>query len=379
MGPLRGLKVIELAGIGPAPMACMILADMGAEVVRIERGKTRPSTHKHDVSNRGKKSLVLDLKADKGKEILFELVAGADVLVEGFRPGVMEKLGFSPEACFAKNKKLIYGRMTGWGQTGPLAHTAGHDINYIAITGALHAVGRQGEKPVVPLNLFGDMGGGGMLLVSGILAALYESQTSEEGQVIDASMVDGAAQLMWMMHGFHANGRWNAEDRGSNLLDGAAHFYDTYETSDQRYIALGAIEPQFYRELIERAGFDAAEFSGEKQIDKSQWSEQKTRFAELFRQKTQEEWCDILEGTDACFSPVLNFLEAPGHEHNQARSTYIEVDGFMQPAPAPRFSRTESRVAHGQHDLGQDSALVLADFGYSEAEIEALRESGVIS
>lgn len=372
MGPLTGFTVIELAGIGPGPMAGMMLADWGAEVIRVDRSYQQPTPPRKDVSARGKKSIVLDLKSPTGKEALLRLVEKADALIEGYRPGVTEKLGIGPDQCHARNPKLVYGRMTGWGQTGPLSHTAGHDINYIALTGALHAVGRPGEKPAVPLNLFGDMGGGGMLLVSGLLAAMLEAQKSGKGQVVDAAMVDGAAQLMWMFHGFHESGRWDAEDRGVNLLDGGAHFYDTYETSDGKFIALGAIEPQFYDELLKRAGLDQTYFTAKSQLDKSRWDEFRSTLTGIFLTKTRDEWCELLEETDACFAPVLTFLEAPEHPHNKERRTYQKVDGYMQPSPAPRFSRTVSRIQHGQHAPGSDTRDVLERYGFSLEEINAI-------
>lgn len=379
MGPLKGYKIIELAGIGPSPMAGMLLADWGADVIRVERSKKRPSTHKYDVSHRGKRSIVLNLKTDEGKEILFELLQTADALIEGFRPGVTEKLGIGPAECMAKNKKLVYGRMTGWGQEGPLNQCAGHDINYIALTGALHAVGQKDNKPSVPLNLFGDMGGGGMLLVAGLLAAIMEAQKSGNGQIVDAAMVDGAAQLMWMFHSFHANGRWDPENRESNLLDGGAHFYDTYITKDEKYIALGAIEPQFYSLLIKLAELDDEYFTQDSQLDKARWPEFKSKLAEIFKLKTRDEWCSLLEGTDACFSPVLTMIEAPHHPHNKERETYMELDGVTQPSPAPRFSRTKAKPRHGQHEPGQDTDLVLSELGFSSDKISSLMTKNIIA
>ncbi|MEE4190755.1 MAG: CaiB/BaiF CoA-transferase family protein [Halieaceae bacterium] len=376
MGPLNGYTVIELAGIGPAPMGGMILADMGAEVIRIERaGAFSPKLSK-DVSFRGKKSVVLNLKDPQGVETLLRMVENADVLIDPYRPGVCEKLGIGPEVCLARNPKLVFARMTGWGQEGPLAKAAGHDINYISITGALYAVGRAGEKPVPPLNIVGDMGGGGMLLVNGVLAALLEAHNSGKGQVIDAAMVDGAAQLMWMFHGFQANGGWDHSQRETNMLDGAAHFYDSYECADGEYISIGSIEPQFYALLMEKTGLDPADFAD--QHNKDKWPEYKAKLAEVFKTKTQSEWCDLMEGTDVCFAPVLNFMDAPQHPANVAREVYVEVDGITQPAPAPRFSRTPAAVRHGAHDIGEDTDAVLSDMGFESQEIASLKEAGSI-
>ncbi|MCA0892437.1 CaiB/BaiF CoA transferase family protein [Microbulbifer agarilyticus] len=377
MGVLSGYTVIELAGMGPCPMAAMLLADMGAEVIRVERGPQRDPIYSHDMSARGKKSIILNLKSEEGREALLRLVERADVLLEGFRPGVAEKLGLGPEDCAERNSALVYGRMTGWGQTGPLSQTAGHDLNYIALTGALYAIGRPGEKPVVPLNLVGDFGGGSMFLVAGVLGALLEAKQSGKGQVVDAAMVDGTANLMWMCHSFSAAGSWDPSERGVNLLDGGAFFYDTYETSDGRYIALGAIEPQFYAELVYRAGLDPDIYRTDTQYELASWKDSAAAFSEVFRSKTQREWCELLEGTDACFAPVLTLEEAPTHPHNQARDAYVEVDGFKQPAPAPRFSRTPSVVQHGQRRPGEDTEEVLATLGYSAEQISTLRAAGI--
>ena len=373
MGPLNGYTVIELAGIGPAPMGGMILADMGAEVIRIDRAGGMVMK---DVSTRGKKSVVVNLKDPNGLETLLRMVENADVLIDPYRPGVCEKLGIGPSVCLARNPKLIFARMTGWGQEGPLAQSAGHDINYISITGALYAMGRKGEKPVPPLNLVGDMGGGGMLLVNGVLAALLETANSGKGQVIDVAMVDGAAQLMWMFHSFEAMGLWDATERESNMLDGGAHFYDTYECADGEYISIGSIEPQFYALLKERAGLTEEDFGA--QNDQSQWSAMKEKLTTVIKQKTQAQWSEIMEGTDVCFAPVLNFLDAPKHPANIARNTYIEVDGLVQPAPAPRFGRTPSEVRHGGHDVGQDTDAVLTEMGFGEQELAGLRADGSI-
>jgi alpha-methylacyl-CoA racemase len=377
MGPLNGYTVIELSGIGPAPMAGMILADMGAEVIRIERPGAFSPPQSKDVSFRGKKSVVLNLKSAEGIETLLRMVENADVLIDPYRPGVCEKLGIGPDVCLERNPKLIFGRMTGWGQEGPLAMAAGHDINYISITGALYATGRAGEKPVPPLNLVGDMGGGGMLLVNGVLAALLETHNSGKGQVIDAAMVDGAAQLMWMFHGFQAAGGWDETQRESNMLDGGAHFYDTYECADGEYISIGSIEPQFYALLIEKAGLDPEEFAD--QHNRELWPVLSEKLTEVFKGKTQAEWCEIMEGTDVCFAPVLNFMDAPAHPANESRQAYVEVDGTTQPAPAPRFSRTPGEVRHGARELGADTDETLAAMGFEAQEIASLREAGAIA
>ncbi|MEZ5572622.1 MAG: CaiB/BaiF CoA-transferase family protein [Halioglobus sp.] len=376
MGPLHGYTVIELAGIGPAPMGGMILADMGAEVIRIDRASGASALVMKDVSSRGKKSVVINLKDPGGIETLLRMVENADVLIDPFRPGVCEKLGIGPDTCLARNPKLVFARMTGWGQEGPLAQSAGHDINYISITGALYAMGRKGQKPMPPLNLVGDMGGGGMLLVSGVLAALLETANSGKGQVIDAAMVDGAAQLMWMFYGFQAIGLWDASQRESNMLDGGAHYYDTYECADGEYISIGSIEPQFYALLKQLADLPEADFGN--QNDQAAWPEMKEKLTTVFKQKTQAQWCELMEATDVCFAPVLNFMDAPKHPANVARNTYIEVDGITQPAPAPRFSRTPSQVQHGAHELGQDTEAVLTAMGFGEQELASLRAAGAI-
>jgi alpha-methylacyl-CoA racemase len=376
MGPLHGYTVIELAGIGPAPMGGMMLADMGAEVIRIDRAAGASALVMKDVSWRGKKSVVINLKDPGGIETLLRMVENADVLIDPFRPGVCEKLGIGPDVCLARNPKLVFTRMTGWGQDGPLAQSAGHDINYISITGALYAMGRKGQKPVPPLNLVGDMGGGGMLLVTGVLAALLETANSGKGQVIDVAMVDGAAQLMWMFYSFQSFGLWDATQRESNMLDGGAHYYDTYECADGEYISIGSIEPQFYALLKKLAALSETDFGA--QNDQANWPQMKEKLTAIFKQKTQAQWCDIMEGTDVCFAPVLNFMEAPKHPANVARNTYIEVDGITQPAPAPRFSRTPSTVQHGAHDAGQDTDVVLRAMGFAEQELASLRAAGAI-
>lgn len=369
MGPLTGVTVIELAGLGPGPMGGMILADMGATVIRVDRPGAADPRLAEPVSGRGKKSVVLNLKQAEGLDALLALIDSADVLIDPYRPGVCEKLGFGPEACLARNPKLVFARMTGWGQTGPLADAAGHDINYIAITGALHAIGRKHEKPVVPLNLIGDMGGGGMLLVNGVLAALLSAQRSGEGQVVDVAMVDGTAQLMWMMQGFSQQGIWNPRERESNMLDGGAPFYDTYECADGGYICIGSIEPQFYALLKEKAEL-GPEFDA--QMDFARWPEQKTALTAIFKQKSRDAWCELMEGSDVCFAPVLSLEEAPLYGPNRERGVYIEVDGKTQHAPAPRFSRTPSEVQHGAHQLGADTRAMLEQAGLDADTVSAL-------
>jgi len=336
-GPLQGVRVVEFAGLGPGPFCAMLLADLGADVLRIARPGAAPDAQ--DITTRSRRQLGLDLRAPEGQAAALALAARADLLVEGFRPGVMERLGLGPEPCQARNPRLVYGRMTGWGQHGPLAQAAGHDINYIAISGALHAIGRAGEAPVPPLNYVGDFGGGGMLLAVGLLAALHEARAGGRGQVVDAAMTDGSALLSAFMYGFKAKGQWSNQ-RGENMLDGGAPFYDTYACADGRYVAIGAIEPQFYAELRARCGIEDPLFDG--QMDAARWPLLKLRLADVFRTRTRDEWCALLEGSDACFAPVLDWDEAPAHPHNRARGTFVETGGVVQPAPAPRFSRTPS-------------------------------------
>ncbi|HVN43579.1 MAG TPA: CaiB/BaiF CoA-transferase family protein [Steroidobacteraceae bacterium] len=375
MGPLTGLRVVELEGIGPAPYCGMLLADLGADVVSVTR-KSSARSRAGQVSERGKRSIALNLKEAEGIEAVFKLCERADVLIEGFRPGVMERLGLGPEACWARNPKLVYGRMTGWGQDGPLAQAAGHDINYISLSGALHAIGRAGERPVPPLNLAGDFGGGAMFLAFGVMAAVFEAQRSGKGQVIDVSMVEGSASLMHMMYSFLAMGMWR-DERGVNMLDGAAHFYDTYETKDGKYVSVGSIEPQFYKLLVELSGVDAAEFSS--QMDVRQWPALKEKLAAAMRTKTRDEWCALMEGTDVCFAPVLSLKEAPEHPHNRSRGTFLSLEGVTQPAPAPRFSRSHAATPRAPRPAGGDTLEVLKEAGYSEAAIAQLRERGVLT
>jgi len=358
MGPLEGLKIIEMAGLGPAPFAGMVLADMGAEIILIERAASTVKIP--DANRRGKKSIALNLKDPNDITTLLALVEKADVLFEGFRPGVMERLGVGPEVCHEKNPALIYARMTGWGQTGPLSKAAGHDINYISLTGALHAIGRTNEKPVPPLNLVGDYGGGAMFLVTGILAAYIEAQKSGKGQVVDVAMTDGSAVLMSIFNTLDGMGVWSPK-RGVNLLDSGAHFYDTYETKDGKYVSIGSIEPQFYALLVQHADLDEEAFKN--QNNTKDWPALKIKLTEVFKSKTRAEWCEIMEGTDVCFAPVLDYKEAQTHPHNVARKTYIEIDGIMQPAPAPRFSRTVSEVVSGSPAAGEHKDEVLKSWG----------------
>ena len=383
-GPLQGFRIIELAGIGPAPFAGMMLSDMGAEVLRIDRAasvrdaaSTAGSGPAADVLGRGRRSIGVDLKHAEGRETVLRLVEKADALIEGFRPGVTERLGLGPTDCEARNPRLVYGRMTGWGQDGPYAHAAGHDINYIALSGTLAMIGRQGEAPLPPLNLVGDFGGGGMLLAFGVVCALLEASKSGRGQVIDAAMVDGAALLAAMLHGFRGSGTWGA--RGTNLLDTGAFFYEVYETSDGRYVSFGSIEPQFYAEMLERTGLaDTDGGALADQHDRAAWPAMKQRMAALVRTKTRDEWCALLEGTDVCFAPVLDPGEAPEHPHNKLRGTFVEVEGITQPAPAPRFSRSAPEISGPPVQPGHDTDEALADWGFGEADVARLRDIGAL-
>ncbi len=379
-GPLAGLKIVEFAGIGPGPFAAMLFADMGAEVIRIERRgvSRRPlsllNAGPFDVLNRGRRAVAVDLKRPAGVQVALRLVAQADGLIEGFRPGVMERLGLGPDTCIACNPRLVYGRMTGWGQSGPLAHAAGHDINYIALSGALHAIGTP-EQPLPPLNLVGDFGGGALLLAWGMLAALWEARSSGQGQVVDAAMTDGAALLMAMMYGVKAGGLWSNE-RGANLLDGGAPFYGTYACADGKYLAVGPIEPQFYRLFLEKAGITDPELVN--QYDLTAWPYQREKLAAILRTRTRDEWCALLEGSDACVTPVLDLEEAPQHPHNRARRTFVVVDDVLQPAPAPRLSRTPGEIRNPPPQAGQDTHAVLCEWGFAQAEIDALLAAGAI-
>ena len=374
MGPLAGVRVVELAGIGPGPFCAMLLADLGAEVLRVDRpAAARPGWP--TVLARGRRSVAVDLKHPDGAGVVLDLVASADALVEGFRPGVAERLGIGPDACLARNPRLVYGRVTGWGQEGPWRLAAGHDIDYVALAGALHPVGQAGGPPVPPLNLVGDFGGGGMLLALGVVAALLEVGRSGAGQVVDAAMVDGAALLTTQFHELLAAGLWR-EERGANLLDGGAPFYGVYETADGRHLAVGALEPQFYAELLRRLGLDAGDLPG--QLDRDGWPLVRERLAALFRTRTREEWCELLAGTDACVAPVLGLGEAPAHPHNRARGTFVDVGGVVQPGPAPRFSRTPSDPPTPPARPGEHTDQALADWGVAPDEVARLRATGAI-
>jgi alpha-methylacyl-CoA racemase len=379
-GPLEGVRIIELAGLGPAPFAGMMLADAGADIIRIDRADRAtypPREEPHvDLMNRGRRSVAVDLKHPDGVALVLRLLKGADGLMEGFRPGVAERLGLGPDECLACNPKLVYGRMTGYGQGGPMAQAAGHDIDYIALSGALEAIGREGERPLPPLNLVGDFGGGGMLLAFGMVAAILGARITGKGQVIDAAMVDGAASLMTMTYTLRAAGVWQ-DGRGTNLLDTGAHFYEVYETSDGRYMGVGAIEPQFYSELMRRLGLGDEDLSI--QMDRTTWHEMKERFTNIFASKTRAEWEAVFAGSDACVAPVLSAAEAPDHPHNKARGTFTEVAGVVQPAPAPRFLSTPGSIRRPPPNPGQYADEALADWGMPTDEIAALRSSGAIT
>ncbi len=364
MGPLAGLKVIEMAGIGPAPFCAMMLADMGADVVRIDRRASADlgiaMEPRYDILGRGRRSIALDLKRSEDLRTVRELIDRADVLLEGFRPGVMERLGLGPEQCLATNARLVYGRMTGWGQDGPLASAAGHDINYIALSGVLACIGERDKAPVPPLNLVGDFGGGGMLLAMGVLAAVFECGRSGKGQVVDAAMVDGAALLMASTYGMRAAGLWN-DRRGDNILDGGAPWYGVFETADGRFVSIAPIEAKFYAELLQRLGLDPAALPA--QHDRTGWPRLREIFTQTFRSKSLAQWCESLQGTDVCFAPVLDMGEAPDHPHNLQRNAFVDIDGVRQPAPAPRFSRTPSGVRSGSPEPGHHASEVLRDWG----------------
>jgi alpha-methylacyl-CoA racemase len=387
MGPLQGVKIIEVAGIGPGPFAAMLLSDMGADVVRVDRASNAmggdPANPPADVLSRGRRSIALDLKSPEGVAVLMDMVEQADVLIEGYRPGVAERLGFGPDDCAARNPKLVFGRMTGWGQEGPYAPTAGHDINYIALAGVLAHLGREGEKPTPPINLVGDFGGGAMFLAFGVVCALLEAQRSGQGQVVDAAMVDGASYLMMMMWAFSAMGIWS-EERGTNMLDTGAHYYDTYECKDGGFVSIGSIEPKFYGQLLELTGLEEDYASrGESlpnQQDKARWGEMKERLAAIFLTRTRDEWSAVMEGTDVCFAPVLTMQEATRHPHNVERGTFTEVAGIVQPAPAPRFSRTTAEVQRPPAHVGQHTVEVLGEWlGMDDERIAALRSSGALA
>ena len=372
-GPLSGLKIVEFAGIGPGPFCGMLLSDLGADVVRVDRkgsGRSSPA----DVTSRGRRSVALDLKSPDAIEAVLKLLESADGLIEGFRPGVMERLGLGPDVVLKRNPKLVFGRMTGWGQTGPYAKAAGHDMNYIAITGALHAIGTE-DKPVPPLNLVGDFGGGALYLAFGLMAGIISARETGKGQVIDCAMSDGAASLMAMFYGFKGAGMWK-DERRSNLLDGGAHFYDTYQCADGKWISIGSIEPQFYALLLEKTGITDPAFAN--QMDRSAWPSLKAKLADVLKTKTQAEWCAIMDATDICFAPVLDLEEAPKHAHNVARETFVTIEGVVQPAPAPRFSATPGAIQGPPPKIGAHNDEALSQWGFSGAEIEALKASGAL-
>ena len=377
MGPLEGMKILEVGGIGAAPFCGYMLSDMGADILRIDF-KGRPRSYleaKYDVLYRNRRSISIDLKNPAGVKAVLRLIEQSEALIEGFRPGVMERLGIGPEVCFKRNPRLVFGRMTGWGQEGPLSQAAGHDINYIALAGTLHAIGRPGEKPVPPINLLGDFGGGGMLLAFGIMCAVYEVRKSGKGQVVDAAMIDGAAALMAVFYGMSAAGEWS-DQHGTNLLDGGAHFYDTYETADGKWVSIGSLEPQFYELLLKYTGIDDPKF--QPQANRERWPELKEKTAEVFKSKTRDEWCKIMEGTDVCFAPVLSFEEAVNHPHNIARNTFVAVEEVMQPAPTPRFSRTQPEIKWAPPNPGEHTESALADWGFDAGELKALKISGAV-
>jgi alpha-methylacyl-CoA racemase len=380
MGPLAGYKLIEIAGIGPSQYGAMLLADLGAEIIRIDRvqaadlGIAVPA--KFELLNRGRRSVAVNLKDPAGVETVLKLCEKADGIFEGFRPGVMEQLGLGPEVCLKRNPRLVYGRMTGFGQTGPLAKAAGHDPNYIALTGALDAIGARGGPPILPLNIVGDFGGGGTFLALGMLAGLLESMRSGKGQVIDCAMVDGALSLMTLFYGLQAAGMWHA-GRGTNILGGGSHFFGVYRTKDDKHIVIGPVENRFYRLLLEKLNITDPEFKD--QFNEARWPELKEKLQAIFLTRTRAEWCELLEGTDACFSPVLTMTEAHEHRHNAERHAFIEIDGVRQPAPAPRFSRTQAEVQRPPAEPGRHTSEVLRDWGFTETDIDSLLEQKAVA
>jgi alpha-methylacyl-CoA racemase len=377
-GPLAGLGVVELAGLGPGPFAAMLLADLGAAVVRVDRpggGPSGPDPRAYAM-HRGRRSVAVDLKRPEGREVVLRLVDRSDVLIEGFRPGVTERLRIGPEDCLRRNPRLVYGRMTGWGQDGPLAPTAGHDIDYIALSGALSTCARRGERPVPPVNMLGDLGGGGAFLVMGVLAALWEAGRSGRGQVVDAAMVDGSAVLTTMLHGLMAQGRWR-DEAGVNFADTGSPFYEVYECADGRHVAVGALEGPFYRQLLEGLGFADADVPS--RSDEANWPALKARFAAAFRTRTRDEWAEVFVGTDACVAPVLGLAEAPQHPHNRVRGTFVDHGGTIQPAPAPRFGRTPTRLGRTPPAPGDDTDEVLAEAGYGQDDVDRLVAAGAVS
>jgi alpha-methylacyl-CoA racemase len=382
MGPLAGIKIVELAGIGPAPFCAMLFADMGAEVLRVDRSANVGTDTDRDGNDarynlliRGRRNIAVDLKNKAGQDAVLRLIDQSDALIEGFRPGVMERLGLAPDICLKRNPRLVYGRMTGWGQDGPIAHIAGHDINYIALSGALAAIGSAGGPPVPPLNLIGDFGGGALYLAMGVLAGILSARATGKGQVIDCSMVEGAASLMTSMYGALASGAW-VEERGKNRTDGGSHFYHVYETRDGEFITVGSIEPQFYKLLLTHTGLEGVDLP--EQGDRAQWPAMQQRFAAIFKQKTRAEWVAIMQQTDICFAPVLTMSEAIAHEHNRRRDSFVEIDGIAQPAPAPRFLGTPASVQRPPARAGENTDEILRDWGFSQAEIAALHQSGAV-
>jgi alpha-methylacyl-CoA racemase len=386
MGPLEGVRIIELAGIGPAPFCAMLLSDMGAEVIRVDRaanvghddsrvGGPSGEEHRFNLLARGRRNIAVDLKNPEGVDAVLRLIDRADALIEGFRPGVMERLGLGPKVCLARNPKLVYGRMTGWGQDGPIAHAAGHDINYIALSGVLHSIGERGGKPVPPLNLVGDFGGGALYLAMGVLAGIVSARVSGRGQTVDCSMVEGSASLMTMMYAALASGAWT-EKRGRNRTDGGAHYYQVYETKDGEHVAIGSIEPQFYALLLQHTGL-----AGERlpeQTDRATWPIMQERLAEIFKTKTRAEWTAIMQQTDICFAPVLRMSEALEHPHNRHRESFVEIDGIAQPGPAPRFLGTPTHVQRPPARIGEHTGEILRDWGFSAEEIAQLQRSGAV-
>ncbi|MDF2366172.1 CaiB/BaiF CoA-transferase family protein [Sneathiella sp.] len=379
MGPLSGYKIVEMGGIGPGPMCAMLLADLGADIVRIDRlsdpGLGSMPSSRNSLLMRSRRSIAVDTKSEAGREVVLKLIEQADGLIEGFRPGVMERMGLGPEEALKRNPKLVYGRMTGWGQDGPMAQAAGHDINYIALSGVLHAIGRKDEAPVPPLNLVGDFGGGALYLALGLVCGILEAQKSGKGQVVDTAMVDGAASLMTMFFGLMAAGNWK-DERGVNILDTGTHYYDVYETSDGKYISLGSIEKKFYQELLERTGLDKEDLPP--QMDPKSWPVIKARLTEVFKTKTRDEWDEVMLGTDVCYAPVLSIMEATEHPHNTHRKTFVEYDGIVQPAPAPRFSRTEAAIQSPPCLPGEHTVEAMRDWGIADDTIDELQRAGVI-
>ena len=375
MGPLAGIKVVEMAAIGPVPFCAMMLSDMGADVIRIDRLKQKGSGHRANVLYRGRKSIAVDLKDPQGGDVAMKLINKCDAVIEGFRPGVMERLGLGPEVCLNQNPKLVYGRMTGWGQQGKLSQAAGHDINYISLAGALGSMGYPDRPPTPPLNLIGDFGGGAMYLLSGVLAALLERHSSGKGQVIDAAMIDGTASLLSGFYGMMAMGMWTT-DRYKNRLDGGAFYYGSYECADGKHISLGSLEPQFYALLLEKCGIEDKSF--DEQLDQEAWPLKRQKMEAIFKTKTRNQWCEILEGTDVCFAPVLDLEEAPDHPHNKERETFVNFEGITQPAPAPRFSRTQGTIQSSANLTGENSEEILEKWGFTNDQISNLRENCII-